>query len=116
MSATALGYLEVPDGRISKLHCMIHSMDKVGLPPLGKAPPRACAEDQSANGTFLNGKRLAKGEQVALRQGDRLSIVLSLSPMLERSLIVHYGECPRFYNDTHFFDFLNVLITRWVGL
>lgn len=52
---------------------------------------QAFVEDQSANGTFLNGRRLTRGEQVPLNNGDRLSIVLSLSPMLERSFTVHFG-------------------------
>ena len=91
VSATALDYLEVPDGRVSKLHCMIQSEAKGGLPLLSKASCQAFVEDQSANGTFLNGRRLAKGEQIPLRQGDRLSVVLSLSPMLERSFTVHFG-------------------------
>ena len=61
-----------------------------GLPLISKLSP-ACVEDQSANGTFLNGKRLEKGEQVSLKEGDRLSLVLSLSPMLERSFIFRMG-------------------------
>ena len=91
VSATALGFLEVPDGRVSKLHCMILNDSKAGLPLPGRTWAQAVIEDQSANGTFLNGKRLAKGEQVPLRHGDRLSVVLSLSPMLERSFTVNFG-------------------------
>lgn len=71
---------------------MIQCEAKGGLPLLSKASSQAFVEDQSANGTFLNGRRLVKGEQVPLRQGDRLSVVLSLSPMLERSFTVHFGE------------------------
>lgn len=65
--------------------------DKIkGLSLIHKLPP-AYVEDQSANGTFLNGERLSKGELVPLKDGDRLSLILSLSPMLERSFVFHMG-------------------------
>lgn len=91
LSATHLGYLEIPDGRVSRLHCIIQSDSRLALPLLGRSTVQAFVEDNSANGTFLNGKRLVKGEQAPLHDGDRLSIVLSLSPMLERSFSVHIG-------------------------
>jgi hypothetical protein len=48
-----LGFVEVADGRVSRLHCII------GLGPAGGQPH---LEDCSSNGTFLNHRKLAKGE------------------------------------------------------
>ena len=92
VSAKALGFVEVADGRVSRLHCMIQADTIQGLPLHGRLPAPATVEDHSANGTFLNGERLAKGERRALRDGDRLSLVLSLSPMIERSYTFRLGE------------------------
>lgn len=48
-----LGFVEVADGRVSRLHCII------SLGPAGSQP---LLEDGSSNGTFLNHRKLAKGE------------------------------------------------------
>ena len=64
VTAKGLGFLEVADGRVSRLHCMIHSDAVVGMPLLTKLTSPAVVEDQSANGTFLNGDpcfRISKG-------------------------------------------------------
>ena len=92
VSAKALGFVEVADGRVSRLHCMIQADMFRGLPLHSRLPAPATVGDHSANGTFLNGERLVKGERRALRDGDRLSLVLSLSPMIERSYTFRLGE------------------------
>lgn len=48
-----LGFVEVADGRVSRLHCIIS---------LGPSGGQAVLEDCSSNGTFLNHRKLAKGE------------------------------------------------------
>lgn len=48
-----LGFVEVADGRVSRLHCII-SLGHAGASPL--------LEDCSSNGTFLNHRKLAKAE------------------------------------------------------
>lgn len=49
-----LGFVEVADGRVSRLHCII------SLGPAAGGHPHL--EDCSSNGTFLNHRKLAKGE------------------------------------------------------
>jgi predicted component of type VI protein secretion system len=51
-----LGFVEVADGRVSRLHCII----SLGCDADGAQ--QAMLEDCSSNGTFLNHKKLAKGE------------------------------------------------------
>jgi hypothetical protein len=48
-----LGFVEVADGRVSRLHCIIS---------LGPDGGQAMLEDGSSNGTFLNHRKLAKAE------------------------------------------------------
>jgi hypothetical protein len=48
-----LGFVEVADGRVSRLHCIIS---------LGPAGGQPMLEDCSSNGTFLNHRKLAKAE------------------------------------------------------
>ena len=145
----ALSFAEIPDGRVSRLHCIVRS--PAGGPgaaapahkpaelsaPAGtpRAPAGACAppaplhgaaaaedaadadeaalesllaelcrldsrlagaaaaylEDFSSNGTFLNGERVPGGAAVALRDGDRLSLVLSVAPLTEQFFTFHQG-------------------------
>lgn len=51
-----LGFVEVADGRVSRLHCII----SLAHGPKGEQQP--ILEDCSSNGTFLNHTKLAKGE------------------------------------------------------
>ena len=46
-------------------------------------------QDTSSNGTFLNGVKLAKGDVVALQDGDRISLVLSVAPLAEQFFTFH---------------------------
>ena len=74
------------------MHCMIQATTIQGLPFQGPGHSPAAVEDHSINGTFLNGVRLPKGERRPLADGDTLAVVLSPSPMLERSFVVRFGE------------------------
>ena len=50
--------------------------------------------DCSSNGTFVNGERaLSEGMGTALRDGDRVSLVLSVNPLVELYFIFHAGMC-----------------------
>ena len=52
------------DGRCSRLHCNVHKRDRdYFIEDLG-----------SANGTFLNGKRLTRGELVELKSGHQVRL------------------------------------------
>ncbi|KAK9845291.1 hypothetical protein WJX81_002548 [Elliptochloris bilobata] len=83
-----LSFAEIPDGRVSRLHCIV----RAGGP--GSAVPSSAAllEDFSTNGTFLNGERVPAGAAVALRDGDRLSLVLSVAPLTEQFFTFHQGD------------------------
>ena len=136
----ALSFAEIPDGRVSRLHCIVRAdgppaapaQDPVGLAspagtprgardaadadeaalesllrelcrldsrlaaspnpkPSPAAPPAAYLEDFSSNGTFLNGERVPAGAAVPLRDGDRLSLVLSVAPLMEQFFTFHQG-------------------------
>ena len=134
----ALSFAEIPDGRVSRLHCIVRAdgppaapaQDPVGLAspagtprgagdaadadeaalesllrelcrldsrlaaspnPNSKPSPAAYLEDFSSNGTFLNGERVPAGAAVALRDGDRLSLVLSVAPLTEQFFTFHQG-------------------------
>lgn len=136
----ALSFAEIPDGRVSRLHCIVRAdeppaapaHDPIGLAspagtpraagdaadadeaalesllrelcrldsrlasspnpiPSPAAPPAAYLEDFSSNGTFLNGERVPAGAAVALRDGDRLSLVLSVAPLTEQFFTFHQG-------------------------
>ena len=91
VKAKSLRYLEIKDGRISRLHCMITADYPVGSSWLSTTSSIATIEDLSSNGTFVNGKRLSKGERVNLHDGDKISLVMSLSPMVERAVIFRAG-------------------------
>lgn len=91
--AKALGFVEVSDGRISRLHCIIQTDSIPNLPFSGRMLGPATIEDHSANGTFLNGERLPRGERTTLSNMDSISLVLSLSPMVEKTFIFHTGSC-----------------------
>lgn len=62
-----LGFVEVADGRVSRLHCII------GLGPAGGQPH---LEDCSSNGTFLNHRKLAKGESGGVGSLGEMTVVL----------------------------------------
>lgn len=57
-----LGFVEVADGRVSRLHCII------SLGNAADGSQQAMLEDCSSNGTFLNHTKLAKGESGEQRQ------------------------------------------------
>eukprot|EP00877_Chromochloris_zofingiensis_P000217 jgi/Chrzof1/10196/Cz04g32100.t1 len=82
-----LGFVEVADGRVSRLHCII-SLHW----PAADVQPVVLLEDCSSNGTFLNGNKMAKGERVALVEGDRISLVLSVAPLTEQYFIFRAGD------------------------
>ena len=45
-------------------------------------------QDASSNGTFLNGSKVPRGSsKILLRDGDRVSLVLSVAPLGEQSFI-----------------------------
>lgn len=44
-------------------------------------------QDESSNGTFLNGSKLGRGGRAALKDGDKVSLVLSVAPLAELAFI-----------------------------
>ncbi|WIA29098.1 hypothetical protein OEZ86_011609 [Tetradesmus obliquus] len=81
-----LGFVEVADGRVSRLHCII------SLGNAADGSQQAMLEDCSSNGTFLNHTKLAKGESVPLVDGDRISLVLSVAPLVEQFFTYKSGD------------------------
>lgn len=84
-----LGFVEVADGRVSRLHCIISAAAAGGggsggcgggggLGSNGSSGSQAVLEDCSSNGTFLNHRKLAKGESGARsrRAGEHLVVFL----------------------------------------
>lgn len=48
--------------------------------------------DYSSNGTFVNGEQASTtGHGTLMRDGDRLSLVLSVTPLVEHFFIYHAG-------------------------
>lgn len=82
-----MGFIEVADGRISRLHCII----KLDWSAPGQ-PPVLLLEDCSSNGTFHNGRKMSRGEVARLSDGDRISLVLSVAPLLEQYFTFHAGD------------------------
>lgn len=68
-----LGFVEVADGRVSRLHCIISLTEGV------EGALQATLEDCSSNGTFLDGKQLTKGES-----GEQCTLVISSYIMIDR--------------------------------
>lgn len=69
--ARNLGFVEVADGRVSRLHCIISLRGGRGRGSGGGGGEgakgegergRAVLEDCSSNGTFINGTKIGKGE------------------------------------------------------
>lgn len=56
-----LGFVEVPDGRVSRLHCIIKLEQQEEGGSL-----QAQLEDVSSNGTYVNGLLVQKGQQVCV--------------------------------------------------
>lgn len=55
--------------------------------------PGALLIDCSTNGTFVNGARASsQGLGTPLRDGDRISLVLSVTPLVEQYFVFHAGE------------------------
>lgn len=81
-------FVTIPDTRVSSLHCVIRRHLRPHTGQLG-----ALLEDHSSNGTFVNGQRLEPGQGVWLEDGDRVSLVLSVSPLAEQYFIFKQG-CP----------------------
>mmetsp|Transcript_10088 Transcript_10088/g.28969 ORF Transcript_10088/g.28969 Transcript_10088/m.28969 type:complete len:837 (-) Transcript_10088:38-2548(-) len=80
-------FVEVADGRVSRIHCAVRQ-DKGS-----HGPPLSWIEDWSSNGTYVNGTKIgADGEPVALKDGDRISLVLSVAPLIEQFFIYHSGD------------------------
>ncbi len=62
--------------------------------------PRVLLLDCSTNGTFINGARaFSQGLGTPLNDGDRVSLVLSVTPLVEQYLIFHAGEAPFYQAD-----------------
>ena len=71
-----LGFVEVADGRVSRLHCII-SVEQQPAGDSGSGTQhhacRALLEDCSSNGTFHNHTKLAKGERGASCDASRVT-------------------------------------------
>lgn len=60
------------DQRISSMHCWVYTQD---IPVGGGMSTIVYIVDQSANGSFVNGRRLGRGVRHALCDGDELSLI-----------------------------------------
>ncbi|CAM9231300.1 unnamed protein product, partial [Ectocarpus fasciculatus] len=60
------------DQRISSMHCWVYTQD---IPVGGGVSTIVYIVDQSANGSFVNGRRLGRGVRHALCDGDELSLI-----------------------------------------
>ena len=49
-------------------------------------------QDCSSNGTFVNNRKLGKGESALLNDKDKISLVMSVAPMAEQYFIYHKGH------------------------
>ncbi|KIY93269.1 hypothetical protein MNEG_14693 [Monoraphidium neglectum] len=98
--ARNLGFVEVADGRVSRLHCIISLRAGPGGGSGGGEQQQqhqqrqqvAVLEDCSSNGTFINGKKIGKGESVALSEGDKISLVSSVAPLVEQFFLFRQGD------------------------
>lgn len=85
-------FVEVPDGRVSRLHCTLALQQAA---PGSVQQPAVLLEDCSLNGTFLNGSKLGPGRAAALADGDRVSLVLSVAPLAEQCFTFWRGQPSR---------------------
>lgn len=51
-------------------------------------------KDCSSNGTFVNGEKVGKGRTAGLKHGDRISLVLSVAPLVEQYFTYWAGTPP----------------------
>lgn len=75
-----MSFVEVADTRVSRLHCCIHLRASTEAGAVGQA----VLEDHSSNGTYVNDERVQQGQAVGLQSGDRISLVRSVTPWVER--------------------------------
>lgn len=95
-------FVEIADGRVSRVHCLISAgsnsvTNGVAITSSSSssgavAKPAATLRDVSSNGTFLNGKKLCRGEEAPLSDGDRISLVISVAPLAEQAFLFHAGH------------------------
>ncbi|KAK9817719.1 hypothetical protein WJX72_001212 [[Myrmecia] bisecta] len=104
----AMGFVEVADGRVSRLHCII----KMGAGQGANTGLQATLEDHSSNGTFVNGEKVAKGGAAPLQDGDRVSLVLSVAPLVEQYFIYRSGD-PRTDNGEYMADWIDSAVRLW---
>lgn len=78
-------FVEVADGRVSRMHCLLT------IQPTNRT---VILKDLSSNGTFINSHKLHRGGEVTLRDGDRVALVLSVAPLAEVGYIFHSGAPP----------------------
>lgn len=108
-SVQLLNFVEVSDGRVSRLHCVFRqepsSADSDTRQPMAEPDceastsavyadgPKVLLMDCSTNGTFVNGAMASsQGLGTPLQDGDRVSLVLSVTPLIEQYFIFHAGE------------------------
>ena len=89
--AASLAFAEVVDGRISRLHCTIRMEPGLRLPLAAGRSYAAIVEDRSSNGTFVNGERIPPGVAIGLKEGDRVSLVMSITPLIEQTFTLRTG-------------------------
>eukprot|EP01023_Acetabularia_acetabulum_P056379 TRINITY_DN6547_c0_g2_i4.p1 TRINITY_DN6547_c0_g2~~TRINITY_DN6547_c0_g2_i4.p1 ORF type:complete len:1050 (-),score=222.74 TRINITY_DN6547_c0_g2_i4:360-3509(-) len=91
-----VGFVEVPDTRISRIHCTItretnnstksSSVNK--RDGLDDGDVRVMLRDFSSNGTFLNNEQI---NTVELKCGDKISLVMSMAPMADHFYTFYNG-------------------------
>ncbi|GIL62857.1 hypothetical protein Vafri_17074, partial [Volvox africanus] len=73
-------WISTEDERVSRMHASITAHWEPN-----RWRPLVSIADHSRNGTFLNGAPLRQGRPIALSNGDRISLVLSVNPLCEVS-------------------------------
>eukprot|EP00884_Botryococcus_braunii_P003133 jgi/Botrbrau1/12820/Bobra.20_1s0011.1 len=110
-AAKGLSFVAIADGRVSRMHCTIRAHaqavqngehGQAGSTPRaqGHSPfispiancPQGLLEDFSSNGTYVNGVRVPRPGGVVLKDGDRISLVQSVSPLVEQYFLYHEGD------------------------
>jgi len=88
-------HLRFNDRLISQIHCVLlaHPLEEAGAGAAadGKFVLSARVQDHSRNGTFVNGKRVGRGNSVVLKDGDIVSLVVTPVEQPDGSYAVEEG-------------------------
>lgn len=80
--------LHFDDRYISQIHCCLLAQPPSDADSGGQFKLTVCVQDSSANGTFVNGKRVGMGDSEPLQDEDILSLVAVPTRQLDGSFAV----------------------------